>query len=52
MQLRDKRVIAGILLVLTIPTVTFASIRVYFSLVDNPEEAIIEELNKAKDRSI
>ncbi len=34
-------------LVLLLPTVTLASIDIYFSLVDDPEGAIIEQLNKA-----
>lgn len=36
------------ILILLLPTITLASIDVYFSLVDDPEGAIIEELNKAK----
>lgn len=39
-----------ILLILLLPVITFASsIKVYFSLVDDPEEAIIEELDKAEE---
>jgi len=41
-------IVSVILLVLLLPTVAFASIDVYFSLVDDPEGTIIEELNKAK----
>jgi len=40
-------IVSVILLVLLLPTVAFASIDVYFSLVDDPEGAIIEQLNKA-----
>lgn len=48
-MLKPKISIVGlILLVLLLPSITFASIDVYFSLVDDPERAIIEELNKAK----
>ena len=48
-MLKSKIAILGItMLVLLLPSVTLASIDVYFSLVDDPEGAIIEELNKAK----
>jgi len=49
-MLKSKTSIVGsILLILLSPIIAFASIDVYFSLVDNPEGAIIEELNKAKE---
>lgn len=41
-------IVSVILLVLLLPAVAFASIDVYFSLVDDPEGTILEELNKAK----
>jgi len=48
--LKSKIAILGItVLVLLLPTTTLASIDVYFSLVDDPEGAIIEELNEAKE---
>jgi len=44
------KIVSVILLILLLPTVTFASsIKVYFSLVDDPEGAIIEELDKAEE---
>jgi len=47
--LRVKRAILGIaMLVLLLPTITLASIDAYFSLVNDPEQAIIQELNEAK----
>ena len=48
-MLKSKIVIvATTMLVLLLPTITLATIDVYFSLVDDPERTIIEELNKAK----
>jgi len=48
-MLKPRMSIVGlILLVLLLPTVAFASIDVYFSLVGDPERAIIEELNKTR----
>lgn len=48
--LKVKTAILGItMLVLLLPTITFAATDVYFSLVDDPEGAIIEELNEAKE---
>ena len=48
-MLRPKIAVLGIIvLALLLPTITFASIDVYFSLVDDPEGAVIEELNEAK----
>ena len=47
--LRVKAAILGIaMLVLVVPNITLASIDVYFSLVDDPEQAIIQELDKAE----
>jgi len=43
-------IIGVILLILLLPTIAYASIDVYFSLVDDPKEATIEESNKAKER--
>ena len=49
-MLKSKIAILGItMLVLSLPTITLASIDVYFSLVDNPEGAIIEQLNSAQE---
>lgn len=46
---KPKIAIPGVIaLVLLVHTVTFASMDVYFSLVDDPEGAIVEELSKAK----
>jgi len=42
-------IIGIILLGLLLSTIAYASIDVYFSLVDNPEKAIIEQLNQAKE---
>jgi len=48
--LKSKTAILGItMLVLSLPTIALASINVYFSLVDDPEGAIIEELNSAQE---
>ncbi len=48
--LKLKTAIIGIVvLVVLLPTITLASIDVYFSLVDDPEGAIIEELGKAEE---
>jgi len=48
--LKSKIAILGIaMLVLCLPTIALASINVYFSLVDDPEGAIIEELNSAQE---
>jgi len=48
--LKPKIVIPGIItLILVLPVIALASIDVYFSLVDGPEGAIIEELNKATE---
>ena len=48
-MLKSKIAILGIaMLVLSLPTITLASVDVYFSLIDDPEGAIIEELNKAE----
>ena len=41
-------IVVTTMLVLLLPTAAFASIDVYFSLVDDPEGTIIEELNKAE----
>ena len=40
-------IVVTTMLVLLLPTITLAAIDVYFSLVDDPERAIIEQLNKA-----
>lgn len=49
-MLKSKIAILSIIMtVLLLPGITSASIGVYFSLVDDPEEAIITELNKAKE---
>ncbi len=47
---KSKIAILGItMLVLSLPTITLASIDVYFSLVDDPEGAIIEQPNSAQE---
>ena len=47
-MLRSKiAIVATTMLVLLLPTITLAAIDVYFSLVGDPERAIIEQLNKA-----
>jgi len=46
--LRSKiAIVVTTMLVLLLPTITLAAIDVYFSLVGDPERAIIEQLNKA-----
>ena len=46
---KSKITLLGIImLVLLLPAIAFASIDVHFSLINDPEGAIIEELNKAK----
>ena len=50
MKLKHKVVIVGTILLFLLPITTFASsIKVYFSLVDDPGAAIIEQLNKAEE---
>jgi len=50
MKLKHKVVIFGTVFLFLLPIPTFASsIKVYFSLVDDPEAAIIEQLNKAQE---
>lgn len=47
-MLKSKIAIRGIAMLVFFLAIAFASIDAYFSLVDDPEGVIIEELNKAK----